>query len=196
MVFDNAEDIDLLLQYWPLASRGSVIATTRDHTLAFEPAQSGIEIESFETQTGSAFLLHLLSTDTIQELSSKEVESANDLSRKLSDHAPAISQMAGLVRRRSWSIEEFMIIYEQNAQSLHKFSKSSNSLDTVWQLSFQSLDIPTSTLLGILAFLVPDSIPQSLFEIGATKLSKALKFYADRLEYVLRSSTFIHADLE
>ncbi|KAK3178321.1 hypothetical protein OEA41_000454 [Lepraria neglecta] len=43
MAFDNAEDVDLLLQYWPLASRGTVIATTRNHTLAFEPAQSGIE---------------------------------------------------------------------------------------------------------------------------------------------------------
>ena len=195
MVFDNAEDADLLLQCWPLASRGSVIATTRNHALAFEPAQSGIEIESFETQTGSAFLLHLLSTDTIQELSSKEMESANDLSRKLSDHARAVSQMAGLIHRRSCSIEEFMIIYEQNAQKSHKSSKSSNSLDTIWQLSFQSLDILTPTLLGTLIFLVPDSIPKSLFEIGATRLPDGPKFCADRLEYVLRSSTFIHADL-
>ena len=158
-MFDNAEDRDLLLEYWPLASSGCVLVTTRNYDLAFEPAGSGVEVLHFDAEHGSEFLLHLLTTDITKDLNNTEIQSARELSDRMSGHALAISHMAGLIHRRSWSVQEFLAIYNSNTRRMHE-----TSIDAVWRISFGSLDSSASSLLGILSFLMPDCIPQSLFE--------------------------------
>ena len=68
MVYDNAEVMDLIRAHWPAANRGQALITTRNHSFAFEPADGGLEIRTWDTETGSRFLLHLLSTDIAQSL--------------------------------------------------------------------------------------------------------------------------------
>ena len=182
LIFDNAEDASLLLPYWPLASRGRILITTRNYGLTFEPAQQGIEVYTFTPLAGSELLFHLLSHDVAQQISSMETQSAYKLSEKLSGHALAISQMAGLIHQRSWSIEDFVAVYEEHPKRLHSTSSFGRSIDTVWQLSFESLGSEASALLGVLSFLVPDGVPQSLFEIQPELLPPGLKFCADKLE--------------
>ncbi|KUJ17107.1 uncharacterized protein LY89DRAFT_782305 [Mollisia scopiformis] len=101
LIFDNGNDENDLLEYWPVAARGYALITTRNHNLAFQPADTGIEVFPFKTAEGSAFLLHLLSLDIVDNLTEKEAKSAFDLSERLSGNALAISQMAGLIHRRS-----------------------------------------------------------------------------------------------
>ncbi|PKY07762.1 hypothetical protein P168DRAFT_322995 [Aspergillus campestris IBT 28561] len=61
IIYDNAETTELLRDYWPLSgSKGKVLITTRNHLLGFDPADTGIEILPWDTETGSKFLLHLL----------------------------------------------------------------------------------------------------------------------------------------
>ncbi len=179
LIFDNAETSEQLLQYWPLASEGCVLLTTRNHSLAFQPAGAGIEVPPFESVKGSEFLLHLLSMDIANDITSQEAESAMELSQRLSGHALAISKMAGLIHKRGWSIAEFLQVYSQNAQKMeHK-----TSLDTVWKLSFESLDEASFALLGALAFLMPDSVPRALFKPNDSDLlPEALKFCDDEIE--------------
>ena len=105
--------MDLLLSYWPAASRGQAIITSRNNKFAFEPAEGGVEVTSWDSETGSQSLLHLLSTDIGEELAAADIKSANQLSEKLSGHALAISHMAGLIHRRSWSISDFVEIYKK-----------------------------------------------------------------------------------
>ena len=179
LIFDNAENADLLLQYWPLAMDGCVLLTTRNHSLAFQPAGHGIEVSPFDSTKGSEFLLNLLSMDIAIDLTSQEAESALELSQRLSGHALAISQMAGLIHRRGWSIKEFLEVYSRNAQKMdHKAS-----LETVWKLSFESLDADPASLLGLLTFLMPDSIPILLFHPGDPELlPERMKFCNDEIE--------------
>lgn len=179
LIFDNAESSDMLLQYWPLATDGCVLLTTRNHSLAFQPAGAGIEVPPFESTKGSEFLLNLLSMDIVKNLTSQEARSALELSQRLSGHALAISQMAGLIQNRGWSIEEFLQVYSRNAQKVdHK-----TSLETVWKLSFESLEAASSALLGTISFLMPDSIPQSLFQPSDPQLlPDRLKFCDDEIE--------------
>ena len=153
--------------------------TTRNHSLAFQPADIGIEVLSFETDAGSDFLLHLLSLDAAKDLSQTEAKSAFDLSSRLSGHALAISQMAGLIHRRMWSIEEFLDVYDQNEREIQG-TESGNSLATVWRLSFKSLDAASLGFLGILSYISPDSIPQLLFE--QSKLEPELEVYQNKLK--------------
>jgi hypothetical protein len=56
-------------------------------------------------RTGPKFLLNLLKKDLGAEITADESQSAMELS---DGHALAISQMAGLIHRRSWSIKEFL----------------------------------------------------------------------------------------
>jgi hypothetical protein len=168
-----------------LASQGSVIITTRNRSLAFEPAGKGIEVLHFDSEAGSGFLLHLLQMDVAKDIANQDVRSAKALSEKLSGHALALNQMAGLIHKRSWSIDEFLRIYDKNARRIHGLSQEENSIDTVWRLSFESLDGPASAILGVLSFYMPDSIPEALFRRTSSKdLPHSLKFCEDDFEYV------------
>lgn len=179
-MYDNAESIDLLLDYWPAASRGQALITTRNRSFAFHPADSGLEISSWDAETGSRFLAHLLSTDVSTQLTTQESKSAHDLSEKLSGHALAISHMAGLIHRRAWSISEFLSLYNKQPEKMHGISGNS-SINALWDMSFQSLDERSSAVLGVLCFLSPDNIPQSLFDVQAAEaLPSGLRFCADQ----------------
>ncbi|KAJ3578368.1 hypothetical protein NPX13_g2192 [Xylaria arbuscula] len=168
LIFDNVESADLLMTYWPAASRGQAVITTRNHNFAFYPADGGLEITEWDAETGSHFLIHLLSTDISNQLSKGEANSAYELSSKLSGHALALSLMAGLIHCRSWSIDEFNQIYERQPQKIHGQQVqgifSNNSINAVWNMSFRSLNERASAILGVLTFFSPDSIPQALFE--------------------------------
>jgi hypothetical protein len=165
-----------LREYWPIGGTGGVLVTTRNHTLSFEPCGAGIEISTFATHEGSVLLLHLLN----RSHTSDSTESAFELSKRLSGHALAIYQMAGLIQSRAWSITDFVKMYDKNAKRVHHVSHGDTSLGTVWQLSFDSLDQEAARVLGVLAFLEPDSIPQALFESEELQKSgKGISYHDD-----------------
>ncbi|KAI1114464.1 P-loop containing nucleoside triphosphate hydrolase protein [Nemania sp. NC0429] len=183
LIFDNVESADLLMNYWPRASRGQVVITTRNHNFAFYPASGGLEITEWHTEAGSQFLLHLLSTDIAKQLTEEEIHSAYDLSQNLSGHALGLSLMAGLIHRRSWSIKEFVAIYVKQPQKVHG-SFGNNSINAVWGMSFKSLSERAAAILGVMAFLSPDSIPQSLFEPKRSNpFPKSLNFCEDSFDF-------------
>lgn len=183
IIYDNVESMDLLLSYWPAASRGQAIITARNHQFAFRPADGGLEIVSWDAQTGSQFLIHLLSTDIGAELAMADIKSANQLSEKLSGHALAISHMAGLIHRRSWSIAEFVDLYNRQPQKMHGVSGNS-SINALWDISFNSLDPQSLAILGVLSFTAPESIPQSIFEPqDDTSLPESLTFCMDSMNF-------------
>lgn len=160
IIYDNAETVELLRDYWPLyGSNGRALVTTRNHSFGFDLADTGLEILPWDADAGSKFLLHLLAGHISADLLANESHSAYDLSERLSGHALALSNMCGLIHRRSWSIAELVEAYDR--------SKDFNDgLETVWKLSFQSLRHECSALLSVLTFCAPDSIPQSLFEFN------------------------------
>ncbi|KAL9104085.1 MAG: hypothetical protein Q9163_000937 [Psora crenata] len=185
LIYDNAEDMDLLLSYWPSATRGVALITTRKSSFAFHPASGGLEIPTWDADMGTKFLLHLLSTNISEELTKDETSSANELSRKLSGHALAISQMAALIYRRSWSIAEFVKLYNQQPAKMHGVFGNS-SINALWDISFKSLDPQSRAILGIMSFLEPDQISEALFNPDALKdgpLPESLKFTQDAFTF-------------
>jgi hypothetical protein len=135
-----------LLTYWPISNHGCVLVTTRNRSLAFEPAETGIEVLPFDPDVGSQLLLHLLSLDIAADVSHQEAKSAYELSESIGGHALMISQMAGMIHRRSWSIEEFLQIYNPNTK---KLQNSMDAIDALWKISFESLDCESSAFLGV-----------------------------------------------
>ncbi|KAL9098012.1 MAG: hypothetical protein Q9163_006238 [Psora crenata] len=183
LIFDNVESVDLLMTYWPTASRGQAVITTRNHNFAFYPTDGGLEIIEWDTETGSQFLIHLLSVDIGNQLTEEGAHSAQELSLDLSGHALALSLMAGLIHRRSWSIKEFVEMYKRQPQNVYGVF-GNNSINALWDMSFRSLNERTCTILGVLAFLSPDNIPQVLFEPKDPDIfPDSLKFCRDPIDF-------------
>ena len=160
-----------------------MIITTRNHNFVFFPADGGLEITTWNTEKGSHFLLHLLSTDISKHLTEKEAKSAQELSLQLSGHALALSLMAGLIHRRSWSIDEFLEIYKLQPQKVNRLF-GNNSINAVWEMSFQSLSEKAGAILRVMAFLSPDFIPQALFEPkDLSAFPDSLKFCEDPFDF-------------
>lgn len=91
--------------------------------------------------------------------------------------------MAGLVHRRSWSIDEFFEIYKRQPQKINRMF-GNNSINALWEMSFQSLSEYANAILRVLAFLSPDFIPQALFEAkDPSSLPESLKFYEDPFDF-------------
>ena len=147
------------MPYWPVSSHGRAIITTRNHSLAFEPASHGVEITSWDARTGSEFLFFLLKENIGRDLEA-EGTSAYALSERLSGHALALSHMAGLIYEGELSIEEFMKMYLKNPRRAH----ATDTLSALWDFSFRSLDEDSLRLIGVLSYLMPDLITQDLFE--------------------------------
>ncbi|CZT09258.1 uncharacterized protein RCO7_04091 [Rhynchosporium graminicola] len=150
----------VLLPYWPIASHGHALITTRDHNLVHKFATAGLEIASWDTETGSEFLL-FLSKDNISHDIQAEGISATDLAEKLGGHALGVEHMAGLIRSRSWSISEFTRIYLKDPRRVHK-----KELEALWDISFGTLEKDSRVFLGVVSILVSDHIAQTkLFSI-------------------------------
>lgn len=109
VIYDNVESADLLMPYWPKASHGKAIITTRNHSSEYEPDTSGLETTSWYIKMSSDFLLLLLERNIGSDIQA-EGDSTSELSKKLSGHALGISHMAGPIQRRSGPISEFIRI--------------------------------------------------------------------------------------
>lgn len=174
IVYDNVESWETIMPYWPESSQGKAIITTRNHCLAFEPASSGLQVTSWDVQKGSEYLLFLLKKIGA-ELESENI-SALALSERLSGHALALSHMAGLISRGKNSIEHFTAMYLKNPHHAHATTELSN----IWDFSFRSLDAQSRSLMGVISFLMPDTIPYQMFETNDKEsLPKDLQFCSD-----------------
>ncbi|KAI0435470.1 P-loop containing nucleoside triphosphate hydrolase protein, partial [Xylaria telfairii] len=118
IVYDNVNDADTIMPFWPNSSQARVIITTRNRSLAFDPATDGLEIPTWDTQTGSDFLFFLLKNNIGRDLDS-ETASAFALSKRLSGHALGLFHMAALIHDGEFSIQRFMTMYLKNPRRAH-----------------------------------------------------------------------------
>ncbi|UQC77217.1 uncharacterized protein CLUP02_02684 [Colletotrichum lupini] len=181
IVFDNVESKKVLAPFWFQRSRsGTAIITTRDRALAFDLATSGIEINSWDAETGADFLLFLLRKSVGKDLNSDTL-SARTLSEKLSGHALAIFNMAGLISDETYSLQEFTDMFLEDPSS----ARGMDELATLWELTFRSLDTNSLCLLGVVSFLMPNNISSKLFEPEhAQDLPPDLQFFKQRFRQV------------
>ncbi|KAK3345955.1 hypothetical protein B0T25DRAFT_583235 [Lasiosphaeria hispida] len=127
----------------------------------------------FVEASGQLRLLELVRASVIRDVN--EAQSALELSEKMDGHALALSFVAGLINANSWSIHEFAVKFERDKRAVDKLDRL-NSLWTLFKVSFASLREPSSTMLGIMAYINPASIPGVIFTRAEIKsLSMCLK---------------------
>jgi hypothetical protein len=162
--------------HWPTAAHGQALIITRNDSFAFGVADTGLEITTLDTETGARFLLHHLPSQY-----EHETISARELFDKLAGHPLALSQIAKCMNQAKCTISDGLAMFNSRKTVMHNFY----SPVALWSTSFRLLDRQSRNMLGVLCFLAPDRIPQSLFELGcAADLPERLQFCEDEFEFV------------
>ncbi|KAJ8132115.1 hypothetical protein O1611_g1504 [Lasiodiplodia mahajangana] len=174
IIYDNVGRFDDIHAHWPSpVGRGHALITTRNTSLAYEPAETGIEVLPWDVNTGAKFLLHLLSGNISADILANQAQSALDLSERLSGHALALARMGGVIHRRTWTIKQLVEVYDRQPEFV-------NGIGPVWQLSFQNLNAYSSSLLSILSFYSSERVPEILLQpSNPESVSKELSWCSD-----------------
>lgn len=165
IIFDNADDPDLLQDYWPLSSHGSILVTSRDPLSRITPsiATDCIQLAPLQGQEAASLLVRL-------SRQSKEEDLALSIaSSKLGGLPLAISQMAAVIRYQYLSFSDFLEQYEndEDRRELHAHDATSprpearGNIATIWAI--EQLQAPARTVLELCAVLDPDCIQERIF---------------------------------
>lgn len=198
LVFDHADKLELLSDYWPKQGNGSVLVTSRDplakSNLSFDIA--GLDLEPFSVLEGAEFVRRLTNCDNSKE----ERDASEAMAYQLGGLPLAIFQMAGVIRRKELTIAEFITMYEGDAEyaKLRHVSNNAqrmrygNTLATTWNLD--DLGAHSLSFLKVISMLSSDRIQESMFLEADADLSADFKFlqsakgFQDAKEDLLRSS--------
>jgi len=188
IVFDNVDDQDTLINFWPKESTGSILITSRDPMIktSYYSHDTSITLPCFDDKEAAEFLLKL----TGREDEMQEREGAQELVSVLGGYPLAISQIAPVIARNDYTFREFYEKYEKESDKPEWFEQRIKSpvvrsgyqysLATVFAL--ENLKKGRS-LLDALSVLDPDGIPEYLLE--AYEAAAAWKGYPPTKELVL-----------
>ena len=173
IIFDNADDPYLLMDYWPKGS-GSVLMTSRDPIARslFCTKSSGLDLNPLSDEEG-AYLLKSLT-----EMDNEEPDDvARQISHTLGGLPLAIVQMASVIRHQQLDLTEFLELYQDCTEhpDLHgkRFDSGIRtypySISTVW--AFEKLNPEAKAFLELMSFLDPDCIQEDILAEAPTEMS-------------------------
>ena len=188
LIFDNAEDLTLLADYFPVGNQGHLLITTRDPVSGVF-AQS-LEVEKMDEQEALLLLLrraNLLALDaSVEHASLAERQVAKQIVLEMDGLPLALDQAGAYIEEMQCSLEAYLKRYRNRRVSLLK-RRGRNSthpepVATTWSLSFQQvgkLNTLAADLLRCCAFLAPDAIPEQLMIRGAPELGSIFQHLVD-----------------
>ena len=170
IIYDNVDDAGLLHENLPVGSSGSVLFTSRDPESQYSLTNQGCKVRSFDKNEGRDFLLNLLpGVDVNNEA---YVNSASEISDHLGGLPLGLKQVAGFLRKSGIGISDLSELLKDTEQDEQIFADTSGSaqlgyghtLSNVWTISLSRLDLETRNFLGLLSFLDPDGIPETIMK--------------------------------
>lgn len=169
LIFDNADNPEVLNNFWPIDSSGSVLITSRD-PLARSYLYSqggGMLLPPLQPQEATKFFLDM----TGRSNEPSEQDSGDAAAKVLGGIPLAISQMAAFIARRDLSFSEFLKLYEADQARAGLFKLPVNDLKvdsgydhtiaSVWAL--ESLK-KGSVLLEVISLLDADGIQEYILD--------------------------------
>ncbi|CAK7241120.1 MAG: hypothetical protein STHCBS139747_002578 [Sporothrix thermara] len=168
LVYDNVDDDKVLENNWPKVNRtnGQILVTCRSEIVARMAADAKIEVPCFTEQQGGQLLLRL--ADKTEKKTAEDVAVAEELSLMLGGLALAIDILARQIIVKKMTMPEFFKYFLRNKPKLLKPPSHmkniyyKETLETVWQTAFESLDDASARVLQLLCFCAPDDIPRSM----------------------------------
>lgn len=203
MIFDNVEDINDLTPYIPVETtvQGSIIITTQK-LINFPVTKTFKEVplKSFSRDNAAALLFKYIQKQPTDE---KEEEIARGLSDTVDGLPLAIATIGGYINQSGSNLAEYIetLKHSSNAWTasvVGPVNQYEKNLETIFDIAISELSEGGRGLIGILAFLNPDHIPQAIFDTAVEKKSLGfLNSNADFLEMVreLRRRQLIRRDV-
>ncbi|KAF2678546.1 TPR-like protein [Lentithecium fluviatile CBS 122367] len=203
LIFDNADNLEILRHAWPTSGIGSVLLTTRDASAIYSPAAKGFHVQPFDDTDGSEMLLSLVNLDSNQVANR---DSAAAITKTLGGLPLALTQIGGFIVQRKMPLQNFLPLYERNASKIDArkagISDYEHTLSTVWEMSMKKLEGDASTLFNILPYFQPDGIDELVLLRGSITISDpAYEFLHDEMdlgdaEEALLKTGLVHKNAE
>ncbi len=196
LVFDNADDLELVQDFWPTDCSGSILVTSRDPLARKYLASDGVDVQPFSAESGA----ELLTRWTGQTGTNDE---AREISQRLGGLPLALTQMAGVVNRQQLSIGELLQMYAEEQSHKDLFNSNigrvsyqsayQHSISTVWAL--EDLESKSVMLLNVLSLLDPDSIQEYILYPQGDATSPSRGYLSSPLEYHRAQKALLQASL-
>jgi hypothetical protein len=190
---DSADNPDLLYDYWPVDSTGSVLMTSRSPKI-MDIARFGgkfLELQSLPLEDASS----LLRTLTARKSEPKEL--CDRIATRLDCFPLALAQMAGIVRDRTLSLRQFEELYEE-ATNRRKFYSTQVRIPEPYRDNIASLwslvKLPKAGSLAIIAIVtvlhhecISDDLMMNNIQDVRQNIRKLLPCYPDSMEEYLEN---------
>ncbi|KAH0564815.1 hypothetical protein GP486_001804 [Trichoglossum hirsutum] len=177
LIFDNAGQDYILQGYWPVGASGAILITSRKYyNFCKDTLRQGTTIKPFDPKPSWDLLLQLLGDDWKKldregRIPQSEITAAKQMLGKLGGLALAIQQAAILIKNDEIggpTIVKTYEMFEKTFQTLPgrllgERGSTDRALDTLWDMTFNSLTKNARILLSVLAWLSPDVIQVQLF---------------------------------
>lgn len=206
LIFDNATDSDLALNYWPSVCRsGSILITSQDPYFATKDvAGEGQELPQLDDKSAIALLLSSIP----RPLGTKqEAQEAAEIVQRVGCLPIAIRTVIGQITEDDCLLSEY--IEQWNTKDFFSESKVKHvntinarynkSLKDLWADSFESLNAKTRFMMHVMSLIDTENIPEDLFRpLKDDTLAIKFPFLRDRVKCIrdLLGSSLISKNID
>lgn len=189
LIFDNADQLEIVSEFLPPDGKGHVILTTRAQATGTIAEQ--IDINKMSREDGTLFLLRrmkLLKGDAPLEMVSETIRTLAHAVVETLDGLPlALDQAGAYIEETGSSLEDYLKLYQTHRDRLlHRRGRDTvghpQPVAMTWSLSFERVkqaNPAAAELLQICAFFHPDSISETMLIAGAPELGSVLQPVAE-----------------
>ena len=182
MILDNVDDEKAVGAVGQLMARlkgGHVIVTARASN--FPASLRKLELDMLDEDAATAFLMER--TRDERAPAGDDADKARELAHELGGLALGLEQAGAYIARQRIGFARYLALWREKRESVLKwFDRTTMSYDhdvglaATWATSVERLTPESRRLLGRLAFLAPDPIPDALLDVAAP--SEPAKFDA------------------
>lgn len=171
LIFDNADSLGLIRDYWPLTGHGSVLVTPRDPLAKTDLATQGTDLPPMSNSECAELLRRQVGESSGPDTN----DAAMSLAIKIGSVPLAICQIATQIRRNHMTIEEYVNLHGDESlvkelskiESLLPQEQYRFTLATVW--CFENFSPQALGLLHVMVFMDSDAISERILEQNATE---------------------------
>ena len=200
-VFDDADDLGAVKEFFPNSDQGGVIITTRMQAIG--AIAKSVDIGSLTQDEGTVLLLRRAkicsSESDLTRIAPADYALAQRIAGEMDGLPLALDQAGAYIEETGCGLEGYCTLWSSHrvkllAERASSSLRNSESVAGTWLLSFSELakSQPQSVaLLRLLAFLHPDAVPEEVLSNGSALLGPDLAaVVADswRLNEVIRDA--------
>lgn len=181
IVFDNADDRATLRGFWPAATHGAIIVTSRDPLVQDEGlATNAIRIHVFDKRDGAEFLLSFL--ERPDSAAAEDRAAANTITEHFSGWPLGLRITAEFIRSKRLTPNRFLRIHNERKIENQQCSvlESSTIVLSIWDLALSDIPRDASELLDYLSLLDPSEIPVDFIDTPTFQFLDARAWLSSR----------------